>query len=64
MSRIGKCRRCKKEWVTLGSYASVINSCDAIGFCRECYEEHRLEFAHSKSRNYIIMKDWKCRTNE
>jgi len=59
MARIGKCRRCKKGWVLLGSYASVEYSCDAIGFCRECFERHRLEFCHNESINYKIMEDWK-----
>lgn len=58
MARIGKCRACKGDWVTLVSYASVEHSCDAIGCCRTCMTEHRLEFAHAHSINYVIMEDW------
>ncbi len=63
MARIGKCKEkgCN-GWVTLGSYASISNSCDAIGFCKICYGEYRLEFVHAKSSNYKIMEDWKVRS--
>jgi len=61
MARIGKCKECKKGWVVLGTYANIQQSCDAVGFCKECFTEHRLKFAHSRSRNYVIMKDWKLK---
>lgn len=57
MGRIGKCRKCKKGWVTLGAYADWKNACDGIGLCRECFTEHRLEMK-GESRNYTIMDKW------
>lgn len=62
MARIGKCRKCKKGWVVLGSYAS--NNADATGFCKVCFTEHRLEFCHNRSNRYRIMKNWVCRKGE
>ena len=61
MARIGKCRKCNKDWVTLGSYANSERGCDGIGFCRRCMTEHRLEMKGS-SRNYTIMEDWELRS--
>jgi len=59
MARIGKCRveGCN-GWVVLSTYADWKNGCDAVGFCKICFTEHRLEFCHNKSSNYKIMDDW------
>ena len=60
MARIGKCRKCKKDWVVLGTYADWKNNCDGVGFCKECFTEHRLEMKGTSS-NYSIMEDWELR---
>ncbi len=60
MARIGKCRKCKNGWVSLGSYACWKQKCDGIGYCKECMTEHRLEM-RGTSNNYSIMKDWEIK---
>ncbi len=60
MVRFGKCKKkeCNGE-ITHGSWGTHFKGmgCDALGFCRECFEEYPLEF---KEKNmYLTLKEFK-----